>query len=387
MKLTLIISSLEQGGAERILSLLASAWAKRGTEVTLVTFDDREGVAYSLDPAIILKSLGVPNSAAGSFFRALGGNGQRVRRLRRVVRQSRPDAVISFLDFPNIITLLATRGLGIPVIVSERANPEYVELKPVWKILRRLLYPFSAALVCQTNAMITMLQRNIQVQGYAIPNPVVLPASFSSGTRRPAKAESRTVIAMGRLVPQKGFDMLLEAFSRVASKHPEWSLNVLGKGPLKAQLEAQAESLGLKTRVNFAGAVSDPFPVLRDADLFVFPSRFEGFGNALAEAMACGLPVISFDCQAGPSDMILDGVNGVLVPPEDVSAFADAMDDLMSRPAERVRLGGRASEVLERFSLDRILGMWDEVIDHALLWSGRRKRGLRQGTAAADSRN
>ncbi|HEY2115420.1 MAG TPA: glycosyltransferase family 4 protein [Candidatus Angelobacter sp.] len=387
MKLTLIISSLEQGGAERILSLLASAWAKRGTEVTLITFDDSEGVAYSLDPAIILKSLGVPNSAAGSFFRALGCNGQRIRRLRRVVRQSRPDAVISFLDFPNIITLLATRGLGIPVIVSERANPEYVELKPVWKILRRLLYPLSAALVCQTSAMITLLQRNIQVQGYAIPNPVVLPASFSSGTPRPAKAESRTVIAMGRLVPQKGFDMLLEAFSRVAGKHPEWSLNVLGKGPLKAQLEAQAESLGLKTRVNFAGAVSDPIPVLRDADLFVFPSRFEGFGNALAEAMACGLPVISFDCPAGPSDMILDGVNGVLVPPEDVSAFADAMDDLMSQPAERARLGGRASEVLERFSLDRILGMWDEVIDHALLRSGRRKRGLRQGTAAADSRN
>lgn len=387
MKLTLIISSLEQGGAERTLSMLASAWAKRGAEVTLVTFDDSEGAAYSLDPAIILKSLRVPNRAAGSFFRALDANGKRVRRLRRVVHQSRPDVVISFLDFPNIITLLATRGLGAPVIVSERANPEYDELKPVWKVLRRLLYPLSAALVCQTRAMITILQENIKVQGYVIPNPVVLPASFFTDAPRAANAESRIVIAMGRLVPQKGFDMLLEAFSQVAGKHPEWSLNVLGKGPLKAQLEAQAESLGLKTRVNFAGPVPDPFPVLRDADLFVFPSRFEGFGNALTEAMACGLPVISFDCPAGPSDIILNGVNGVLVPREDVAAFADAMDHLMSEPVERARLGGRAPEVLERFSLDRILGMWDEVVDHALLRSGRRKHGFQHGATSTDSRN
>ncbi|HEX3584371.1 MAG TPA: glycosyltransferase family 4 protein [Candidatus Angelobacter sp.] len=387
MKLTLIISSLEQGGAERILSMLASAWVKRGAEVTLVTFDDGKGAAYSLDPAIILNSLGVPNSAAGSFFRALGCNGQRVCRLRRVVRQSRPDVVISFLDFPNIITLLATRGLGIPVIVSERANPEYDELKQVWKVLRRLLYPLSAALVCQTSAMIAMLQEKIKVQGYAIPNPVVLPASFSTDALGSAKAESRTLIAMGRLVPQKGFDMLLEAFSKVAGKHPEWSLKVLGRGPLKAQLEAQAELLGLKNRVNFAGALPDPFPVLREADLFVFPSRFEGFGNALIEAMACGLPVISFDCPAGPSDIILHGVNGVLVPREDVTAFAAAMDRLMSEPAERARLACRAPEVLQRFSLGRILGMWDEVIDHALWRSGRRKRGLRQGTAATDARN
>jgi GalNAc-alpha-(1->4)-GalNAc-alpha-(1->3)-diNAcBac-PP-undecaprenol alpha-1,4-N-acetyl-D-galactosaminyltransferase len=384
MRLTLIISSLEQGGAERILAMLASAWVKRGTEVTLIRFDDSDGAAYPLHPAIVLKSLEVPNRVAGSFFRALRRNGQRVRRLRRMVRESRPDVVISFLDFPNVITLLATRGLGLPVIVSERANPEYDELKPAWKVLRRLLYPLSAALVCQTSAMVAMLQRKIKVEGYAIPNPVMLPASLSAGTLRLAKAGPRTLIAMGRLVPQKGFDLLLEAFARIAGKHSEWSLKVLGKGPLKAQLEAQAESLGLKNRVNFAGTVPDPFPVLRDADLFVFSSRFEGFGNALAEAMACGLPVISFDCPAGPSDIILNGVNGVLVPREDVAALANAMDRLMSEPAERARLAGRAPEVLERFSLDRILGMWDELIHHVLL---DRKRGLRRRGAGTGPRH
>jgi glycosyltransferase involved in cell wall biosynthesis len=365
MKLTLVISSLERGGAERVISVLASAWAQRGIEVTLITFDDKEPPAYPLHPRIELKSLRVPNEAAGNPVHALYRNVRRIRRLRRLVRESAPDVVLSFLDFPNIITLLATRGLRVPVIVSERANPAYDELKAVWRMLRRRTYPRAAALVCQTSAMVEQLRRKIKIAGYAIPNPVEPP---STGHVVPMERDvnSRTIIAMGRLVPQKGFDLLLEAFARIAGRYPEWSIKVLGKGPLQARLEAQAASLGLKNRVSFLGAVSDPFPILRAAGLFVFSSRFEGFGNALIEAMACGLPVISFDCPAGPSDIIRHGVDGLLVPPEDVNALANAMDHLIADAAERERLARRAPEVLERFSLERILAMWEKLFDDVL---------------------
>lgn len=361
MKLTLVISSLERGGAERIISGLANAWAERGRQVTLITFDDRETPAYALHPGVGLRSLRVPNEFASNRLHALYRNVLRIRRLRRLIRQSAPDVVISFLDFPNILTLLATRGLGVPVIVSERANPDYDDLKGIWRRLRRLTYPWAVALVCQTSAMLALLQRKIKVAGYAIPNSVVFPAAVNAGAPKRSDANAHTAIAMGRLVPQKGFDLLLEAFARVAGRHPDWSIKVLGKGPLKGQLEAQAESLGLKDRVSFVGAVSDPFPVLRAADLFVFPSRFEGFGNALVEAMACGLPVISFDCPAGPSDIIRHRVDGVLVPPEDVTGLASAMDNLMSDAAEREKLARRAPEVLTRFSLERVLTMWDQL--------------------------
>lgn len=366
MKLTLVISSLERGGAERILSVLAGAWAERGRQVTLITFDDAEAPAYPLHRDVILRSLRVPNELAKNFFSALYRNVRRVQLLRRMVRQSQPDVVISFLDFPNIITLLATRGLGIPVVVSERANPQFDELKPIWKRLRMLLYPHAAALICQTGAMVTQLRQKMKVTGYAIPNPVEMPVPSKPAGPKDGSTNSHTVIAMGRLVPQKGFDLLLEAFSRIAGRHPAWSVKVLGKGPLQGRLETQAESLGLKNRVSFVGAVPDPFPILRGGDLFVFSSRFEGFGNALAEAMACGLPAISFDCLAGPADIIRHDVDGILVPPEDVAGLAGAMDRLMGNAAERERLALRAPEVLARFSLESVLSLWEKVFNDVL---------------------
>jgi GalNAc-alpha-(1->4)-GalNAc-alpha-(1->3)-diNAcBac-PP-undecaprenol alpha-1,4-N-acetyl-D-galactosaminyltransferase len=139
-------------------------------------------------------------------------------------------------------------------------------------------------------------------------------------------------------------------------------LSILGDGPERASLEALASRLGISSRTRFLGWVRDPGTVLSRGDLFVLSSRYEGFPNALLEAMSCGLPAVSFDCPSGPREIIRDGVDGILVPPQDVDSLSAAMDRLMSSPAERQVLASRAAEVNERFGLERVAKIWEDVI-------------------------
>ncbi len=366
-RLTLVISSLVGGGAERVLTILANGWVSRGTEVTLATLDDRAPF-YALDFRVARRPLGVAGISANSLA-AVWNNLRRVGALRRAIRQSRPDAVVSFADVTNVLTLLATRGLGIPVVVSERSDPAFCPIGIVFGILRGWLYPRADAVIVQSEEDRRFFSAAIQARTDVIPNPV-LPAEAVRQEDAAPSASGKTVISLGRLSKEKGFDLLIDAFGRIAPERPEWSLEIWGEGPQRPLLEKMAAERGHTGRIRLRGQTASPQEKLLRADLFVLCSRFEGFPNALCEAMACGLPVLAVDCPSGPRQIVQDGVDGILVPPDDPAALADGMRRLMEDRELRRRLASRAPEVAQRFGLDRVLGLWEAVLERA----ARRRR-------------
>jgi glycosyltransferase involved in cell wall biosynthesis len=192
-----------------------------------------------------------------------------------------------------------------------------------------------------------------------IPNPVPHPPPSSA---IPELRRSPSITAMGRLSHEKGFDLLIRAFAKVRGPHPDWTLTIFGEGVERKALEALRDSLGLGACVQLPGVVDKPHDVLRQSDLFVFPSRFEGFPNALCEAMACGLPVIAADCRSGPREIIKHGINGLLVAPGDHVQLAETIKQLIEDPPLRSRLGANAATLPEQFSLSSIMQQWDRVI-------------------------
>ncbi len=274
--------------------------------------------------------------------------------------------MISFTDRMNVVTLLAGRPLGVDTVVSERIDPSQQPFGRSWSWLRRRAYPSARALVVQTQAARRHLESVMRGRPiYVIPNAIDEPtAPGPAGNPRRSADGKLQLAAMGRLAPQKGFDLLIDAFAQAAEDRPDWSLVILGEGPERKHLEEQIQSRGLQGRVRLLGWVADPNAVLRDCDAFVLSSRFEGFPNALLEAMALGLPAVAVDCPSGPADIIRDEVDGLLVPLGDVPALTTALRRLMCDEKLRHRLGREAVQVVERFSSERYYARWEAVLRH-----------------------
>jgi len=281
------------------------------------------------------------------------------------------------MDKVNVTTLLATRGLNLRVVVSERTDPKMHRIGWIWEQLRWWAYSKADRIVVQTQGALRYFLPKFQGKLTVIPNPVVLsPPDVVSSKRQPINP---LMVAMGRLSEEKGFDFLLRAFARLKDQYPNWALMIIGEGPLRATLESLRDELRLSDRVLLPGQVKNPFQVLKEADLFVVSSHYEGFPNALLEAMACGLPAISFDCPSGPREIIRDGIDGILVQPGDVSALAAAMKDLMSDETKRKRLGLRALETTGRFSLAKVMALWDKLLCEVV--DGNDRGSTRKGTS------
>ena len=366
MKITLVISALGCGGAERVLVLLAQGFIARGHDVTVITLSDKNTDFYQLPSKCSRLALGIMSQSSG-LIEAVRSNIKRIAVLRKAIQSTEPDVVISFLRITNITTILALSGIKYPLIVTEHNDTKVFSYGLVWETLRRLTYPLCSKVVSVSKGVDRSFNSLSAGKRAVIYNPIVIKDDGRSD-KLPAEvdADKNWLVSMGRLTNQKGFDLLLQAFQKVAPDYPNWQLLILGQGELREQLERMREDLGLSGRVVFTGALSNPFAVLKKAKLFVMASRNEGFPMAHGEALACGLPVIATDCPSGPSEMIRHEVDGLLVDNYDIEGLAAAMDNLMSDEQKRQQLAAKAPEVIERFGQDKIVVEW-ETLMHKLV--------------------
>lgn len=371
-KFLIFVGSLKAGGAERVAAWLAREFTVHGHVVTLLTYSPAVEDFYELPSSVRRESVG-HTEGHSTFAGKLLINVRRCLKVRRLLKEMQIDTVLALMPHESVVAILAGVGLQTRVVVSERNAPWHRRQDRIWSLLRNLVYRFADAQVAQTDLIGEWLRKHTGSRRvHIIPNAVQHPLTSAAPPVNPLNklpAGKRVLLAAGTKPWQKGFDLLLDAFSLIAATHPEWILVIPGllrdrveEGLSGNDLMKKAQQNGIGDRVFMPGQVGNMADWYRIADIFVLSSRFEGFPNVLLEAMSEGLPCIAYDCETGPREIITNDVNGILINSIEVESMAAGISRLMSDDQLRSRLGGAAKDVCVHYSSDRVLQLWSEVL-------------------------
>jgi glycosyltransferase involved in cell wall biosynthesis len=299
----------------------------------------------------------------------------RLIRLRLLVRELNPAAVVGFGGVTNVMTVMACRGTRGRVVISERNDPDRQVLPTPWNQVRPRIYAEADVVTANTHGGLARLRAWVPAERLRfVPNPVVIPESAS--TAEPPRGLGRPrVLIVGRLCEQKAHDILLGAMALLPAELHHWRLAVVGQGENAEGVRRVAEQLGVADRVEWHGQVDSPYPFYRFSDIFVLPSRHEGMPNALLEAMSFGLPPIVSDASPGPLEVVRHGDTGLVVPVGDRRALAEAIALLANRPDLRRRLGDNARREVAGYDLDTALSAWDGALGWPTWGGGRNAHG------------
>lgn len=358
----LVITDLGSGGAQRVAVDLAGKWAQAGYATGLVTLSGIEPDRLPLKACIERGALDLTGSSVG-MIDAVIQSFARMSALRRYIRHRRPGTVVSFVGATNILTILATVGLSVRTVISERNDPARQHLGFPWQQLRQLFYRYADVVTANSQSAIEALAAYVPRQRLRLANNQLSDAVLSAAEPEQQTEREQILLAVGRLHRQKGYDLLLPAFAKSQAAATGWRLVVLGEGGLQSELMAQTQALDLTGQVDWRGFEADPTIWYRRAGIFVMPSRYEGTPNALLEAGAFGMAVIVSDSCGGALDLVEDGKTGLVVPTGDISALAAAMDRLTRSAGERERLGSALRRrVLDRHHPVAVMAGWESAL-------------------------
>lgn len=348
-KLIIFIGTLQSGGSERVVSEISAMYADHFQEVIVLTYYDAK-VFYKLDPRVRLECVEMHTSSRNIIKNALW--------IRHFVKKEHPTTFVSFMLPFNVLSIWVLMFLRIPIAVCERSDPENVGNRFL-RLLRNITYHFCDKIQVQTNAGKSYFSSCLQKKILVIPNPNHITLAERDWALGHVK-ENR-IVTVGRLIPEKNHEMLIEAFAMISKENPQYILDIYGEGNLRSVLQNKIGTLGLEHKVFLHGNVNDVPCHIASAKMFVLSSDIEGMPNALIEAMALGLPCVATDV-SGVRDIIEDGMNGYIVPCNNKKLLAYKMNVLLKNPDMMGQFSDNTKVVFEKFDSDKISCLWLDLV-------------------------
>lgn len=344
-RIAFIIIELKNGGAERVVANIANEYSTRKDCLFYLITGKRQEQDYPLNEQVNRQCI-----LSGKLV-------EDVFELRKFLKRNKIDCAVGIDLYANWCVCLANYRIKTKMIISERNAPKHNFISKKSRLLIKLTYWRADAYVFQTQQAKDCYSKAIQKRGVVIHNPVKSDLPIKSNI------ESKKIVAVGRLNPQKNYPMLLKAFSLVHKEYPEYILQIYGQGEQKQCLESLIKQLKLDKNVVLCGYCEEVHNEIKDAEIFVMSSDCEGMPNSLMEAMAMGLSVICTDCPAGgPAELIEDGINGILTPVGDSNVMARKIKMLIEHNEVRNKLGKAAMEIRETHSIKNIIKQWDKIL-------------------------
>lgn len=347
-RITFVIGNMQRDGAERVISILANYYCKKGWIVDIVTLLDCK-CEYDLNENISLIPICRKNK---SYYRNIIFW---IKGIRKYVKSKKPERIVSFFARINILTLIACLGLKIRIIISERNDPAADGRSYFLRAATFIMYKFADGVVFQTLWAQSCFPKNIINKSSLIPNPIKVSACAS-------EIKKKKIVSVGRLELQKNQSMLINAFNKIHDNYPEYTLHIYGEGKLRWTLTKQIQFLEIEEYVFLPGNVPDIHENIADAEMFVLSSDYEGLSNALLEAMMMGLPCISTDC-AGSNEVIQNNVNGLLTPIGDADKLAECMKRLINDKEFSYKISKESQITSRKFHIDTVIRKWESIIE------------------------
>lgn len=354
-KLAFIIPSLNAGGAERVVSTLSNQLINTFDVVIIVLYNCTP--FYPLDKKIEVQFCKEYNNTL-SFTKSIRNHFDLIKKCRNYIKDANADIVLGFTITVNIYSVLASKKLKLPCIISERIHPDYDNVNGFWNIMRKRIYPKADTLVVQTQ----------EIKNYFLPytneKKVVIinnPLSEELVAQKDIHiSKVNHIICVGRLDSQKNQELLIRAFSNIEKS--DWKLILIGDGELRPDYEKLIEDLNIEDSVELVGNVQNVSQHYNTAKIFVLPSNFEGFPNALIEAMYYGLACIATNCPSGPSEIIKDNENGFLIPVNDQKELEEKLQLLVNNYDLQKQFSKIAADCTTIFEASYIADKWKELI-------------------------